>query len=202
MASLQLATDIISTISTLEDDLKGIAQAQQNLFEVILKAQESMISDEELSGIKSNMDKVAIYNTKLMSLKATMSMLTGRSKQLKDRAGKLQQLKMKYLSEIDDIRKLEREKDQSIAAKTSTSTPTLIPSPATPSSSSPPSTAMPSPVIPSATTSSTSTTIPKIVRKKKKTKARQALIDDGNDDDGRSWTPKKSLSQQDLAPKK
>ncbi|KAK4521604.1 N-terminal acetyltransferase A complex catalytic subunit ard1 [Mucor velutinosus] len=192
MASLQVAADIVSTISTLEDDLQGIAQAQNNLLEVILKAQASMISDAELSGIKSNMDKVAIYNTKLMSLKATMSMLTGRSKQLKDRAAKLQGLKKKYLSEIDDIRKMEREKDQSIAAKTSTSTPTLIPSPATPS------TAMSSPAIPSATCSST--TIPRLVKKKKKTKVRQALIDDG--DDGRSWTPKKSLSQQDLALKK
>lgn len=198
MASLQVTTDIISTISTLQDDLQGIAQAQNSLLEVIVKAQASMISDEELSGIKSNMDKVAIYNTKLMSLKATMSMLTGRSKQLKDRAAKLQQLKIKYLSEIDEIRKLEREKDQSIAAKTSTSTPTLMPSPAMLSSPSP-TTAMPSPVVPSATTSSSST-IPKIVRKKKKTKARQALIGDG--DDGRSWTPKKSLSQQDLVLKK
>ncbi|GAN06893.1 hypothetical protein MAM1_0140d06383 [Mucor ambiguus] len=195
MASLQAAADIVSTISTLEDDLRGIAQAQNNLLQVILKAQASMISDKELNDIKSNMDKVTIYNTKLMSLKASMSMLTGRSKQLKGRATKLQELKMKYLSEIDDIRKLEREKDQSIAAKTSTSTPTLMLSPAMPAS---PSTAMPSPVIPSATSSST--TVPKLVKKKKKTKARQALIDDG--DDGRSWTPKKSLSQQDLALKK
>lgn len=140
------------------------------------------------------MNKVAVYNTKLLSLKATMSMLTGRSKQLKDRAAKLQELKMKYLSEIDDIRKLEREKDQNIAAKNSLSTPTLTPSPIAPSSP----TAMPSPLIPSATSSST--TIPKLVKKKKKTKARQVLIDDG--DDGRSWTPKKSLSQQELAPKK
>lgn len=136
------------------------------------------------------MDKVAVYNTKLMSLKATMSMLAGRSKQLKDRAARLQELKMKYLSEIDDIRKLEREKDQSIAARNSTSTPALASSPAT----------LSTPAIPSATSSST--TIPKLVKKKKKTKARQALIDDGDGDDGRSWTPKKSLSQQNLALKK
>ncbi|KAL9537821.1 hypothetical protein MBANPS3_011433 [Mucor bainieri] len=186
------------------------SQAQNNLLEVILKAQASMMPDKELSSIKANMDKVGIYNTKLMSLKATMSMLTGRSKQLKDRAAKLQQLKIKYLSEIDAIRQREREKDQSIAAKTSSSTPTLlIPSPSpspSPATTTPvsPLTAMPSPsspAIPSATTSSS--TIPKLVKKKKKTKARQALIDDG--DDGRSWTPnnKKSLSQQDLlAPKK
>lgn len=122
-----------------------------------------------------------------------MSMLAGRSKQLKDRAAKLQELKMKYLSEIDGIRKMEREKDQIIAAKTSISTPTFVPSPDIPSSP-----IIPSPVIPSATSSST-TTIPKLVKKKKKTKARQALIDDG--DDGSSWKPKKSLSQQDLLKK-
>ena len=140
------------------------------------------------------MDKVAIYNTKLLSLKATMSMLAGRSKQLKDRAAKLQELKMKYLSEIDGIRKMEKEKDQIIAAKTSISTPTFVQSPDIPSSP-----IIPSPVISSATPSSYTTIIPKLVKKKKKTKARQALIDDS--DDGSSWKPKKSLSQQDLLKK-
>ncbi|CEP16457.1 hypothetical protein [Parasitella parasitica] len=157
------------------------SQAQSSLLEAILKAQASVISEEELSHIRSNMDKVAIYHTKLLSLTATMSMLAGRSKQLKDRAAKLQELKMKYLSDIDEIRKLEREKDQTIAARTSVSTPTLLPSPTTPD-----------PAVPS--TASPPATIPKLV--KKKTKARQALIDDGGGDDGESWKPKKSPSQQ------
>ncbi|KAG2211744.1 hypothetical protein INT46_010605 [Mucor plumbeus] len=198
----QITTSIISTISTLENDLEEINQAQDNLLEVIIKAQASIIPEEELSSIKSNasilifvsMDKVAIYNTKLLSLKATMSMLAGRSKQLKDRAAKLQELKMKYLSEIDGIRKMEKEKDQIIAAKTSISTPTFVQSPDIPSSP-----IIPSPVISSATPSSYTTIIPKLVKKKKKTKARQALIDDS--DDGSSWKPKKSLSQQDLLKK-
>ncbi|KAI8639621.1 hypothetical protein BD408DRAFT_445799, partial [Parasitella parasitica] len=182
----QTTRHIISTISTLENDLQEINQAQNNLLEVISKAQASAMSEEELNEIRSNMDKVTLYNTKLLSLKATMSMLTGRSKQLKDRATKLQELKTTYLSEIDEIRRLEREKDQTIAAKTSISTATFIPSPASAN-----------PVIPS--TTSSSSTIPKIVKKKKKTKARQALID--NDGDGESWKPKKSLSQQDLVKK-
>lgn len=144
------------------------------------------------------MSNVSAYNTKLLSLKATMSMLSGRSKQLIERSNKLKQVKLKYLSQIGDIRKIEQEKDLVIAARSS------IPSPST---SSPISLQSPSPEIndtqmsesPIATPAATPTVIPKvksIVKKKKKSKAREALIDDN---DTSSWAvPKKSLSQKDL----
>jgi hypothetical protein len=162
------------------------------------------------------MDKVSIYNTKLLSIKATMSMLTGRSKQLQVKADKLKQIKIQYLSQIDKIRKIEQEKDQIIAAKTSItiSTPCaspqiLSPSPATTTTSSPlisnDNDIIPSPVLIASTESSpiiatTPTTIPKIksiVKKKKKTKAREALINDDISSGG-DWVPKRSLSQKDL----
>lgn len=155
------------------------------------------------------MSKVSAYNTKLLSLKATMSMLSGRSKQLIERSNKLKQMKLKYLSQIDDIRRIEQEKDLVIAAK-----PAIISTPS-PSTSSPitlqsrtpeanetgnesPSTA--SPVgTPVTTSAAVPTVIPKvksIVKKKKKSKVREALIDDNNSS---NWAiPKKSLSQKDL----
>lgn len=167
------------------------------------------------------MDKVSQYNTKLMSIKATMSMLTGRSKQLLVKADKLKQIKLQYLSQIDKIRKMEQEKDQIIAAKTSinisttpstsTSSPRVLsPSPITSTTSSPliindiesPAETVPSPILASnnsTPTTATTPTIPKIksiVKKKKKTKAREALI--GGDDDDKDWTPKRSISQKDL----
>ncbi|CAO3613891.1 unnamed protein product [Mucor hiemalis] len=130
------------------------------------------------------MDKVSLYNTKLLSLKATMSMLTGRSKQLLTRANKLKQMKMRYMSQIDIIRKMEQEKDLTIAAKPSTSI-----------SSTPSSPAITSTPISTIATNSTPS-IPKVksvIKKKKKSKAREALIGDDNEDNG-NWAPKRSIS--------
>ncbi|CEG66019.1 hypothetical protein RMATCC62417_02678 [Rhizopus microsporus] len=62
------------------------------------------------------MDMLSVYNNKLLSIKATMSMLSGRSKQLLSRAEKLKQIKMEHLSQIDEIKRIEQQKDQSIAA--------------------------------------------------------------------------------------
>lgn len=116
-----------------------------------------------------------------------MSMLTGRSKQLQVKADKLKQIKTQYLSQIDKIRKMEQEKDLSIAAVTSS--PTIS-----------------SPVLPDESTTPTLTasteSIPKIksiVKKKKKSKAREVLI--GDDSSSGNWAPKKSLSQKDLLKK-
>ena len=142
------------------------------------------------------MDKVAIYHTKLLSLKATMSMLSGRSKQLQERANKLKLMKLNYLSQVDHIRKLEQQKDLTIAARTSLSAPV---SPEMSEATVQPLTiekivpTSPSPTI--AAKKSTSRTASK---SKKKSKARQVLLDDDQDTDTSSWIPKKSLSQKDL----
>jgi hypothetical protein len=165
------------------------------------------------------MDKVALYNTKLLSIKATMSMLTGRSKQLQIKADKLKQIKIQYLSQIDKIRKMEQEKDQAIAAKHSI---TITSNPSSPQIPTPSSTTS-SPLTPLNTSSndalptldvtaaepasiavSSSTSTPKIksiVKKKKKSKAREALIGDDDNSTG-NWVPKRSISQKDLLIKK
>lgn len=145
------------------------------------------------------MDHVSIYNTKLLQLKATMSMLTGRSKQLLTKANKLKQVKMQYMSQIDIIRKMEQEKDLSIAAKPSTSlSSTPISSPAL--TNSPVNTACTSTTATTTTiaaaSNNTTTSIPKVksvIKKKKKFKAREALIGDDNEDNG-NWAPKRSIS--------
>jgi|SRR6478735_5983613 hypothetical protein len=100
------------------------------------------------------MDKVSVYHTKLLSIKATMSMLSGRSKQLTARAEKLKQIKKDYLSQIEDIKRVEKQKDQTIIATSQ---------------------------IASNNTDSAAITATKVVRKKKK-KARQVTLDDGDDD--------------------
>ncbi|KAI8056492.1 uncharacterized protein B0P05DRAFT_591291 [Gilbertella persicaria] len=151
---------INSTITQLQSQLLELSRAQQELLETITKAESSSkLTEAELGGMKANMDKVGLYHTKLLSLKANMSMLSGRSKQLQERANKLKSLKLEYLSQVDSIRKIEQEKDMSIAAKTLSPTPS-------------------------------------IPKKKKKTKARQVLLDD--DGDTSQWVPKRSLSQKDL----
>lgn len=136
------------------------------------------------------MDKVSIYNAKLSSIKATMSMLTGRSKQLLAKADKLKQVKTQYLSQIDKIRKMEQEKDQAIAAVTSS--PTIA---------SPIQTSIPTEAT-TPTVSASTESIPRIksiAKKKKKSRAREVLI--GDDSSSGSWMPKKSLSQKDLLKK-
>lgn len=83
-----------------------------------------------------------------------MSMLSGRSKQLTARAEKLKQIKKDYLSQIEDIKRVEKQKDQTIIATSQ---------------------------IASNNTDSAAITATKVVRKKKK-KARQVTLDDGDDD--------------------
>ncbi|KAG1462610.1 hypothetical protein G6F56_005479 [Rhizopus delemar] len=106
-----------STLTQLEEQLLTIKNAQIGLSEMITKINEaSLMSQKELSEIKTNMDKVSVYHTKLLSIKATMSMLSGRSKQLSARAEKLKKIKMDYLSQVENIKRIEKEKDQTMAA--------------------------------------------------------------------------------------
>lgn len=124
------------------------------------------------------MDKVSVYNTKLSSIKATMSMLTGRSKQLQTKADNLKTTKIQYLSQIDKIRKLEQEKDQTIAA--------VIPSESSSSLL----------VSPTAAVSPVSSPKVKSIVKRKKTRTREALI--GDDKSTGNWLPKKVSSQKEF----
>lgn len=133
------------------------------------------------------MNKVSVYNTKLLSIKATMSMLSGRSRQLQERANKLKQLKVNYLSQVDTIRKMEQEKDQSIAAKTSISTPIISP--------------VSSPQLPIQQDPVSSTSIPRLksaIKKKKKVKSKRDALIAADDDNSDGWKPKRSLSQKDM----
>ncbi|KAI9277445.1 hypothetical protein BY458DRAFT_585411 [Sporodiniella umbellata] len=116
-ASSNYNVQMQSTVERLEGQLLLIKNAQTELSDIIVKTKEdSLISDKDLSEIKGNMDKVSIYHTKLLSIKATMSMLSGRSKQLSVRAEKLKKIKIDYLSQVEDIKRTEKEKDQIVAA--------------------------------------------------------------------------------------
>ncbi|KAI8968577.1 hypothetical protein BDF20DRAFT_917072 [Mycotypha africana] len=169
------ADDILSMISKLEQDMITINASQNELLEAIRNVEEKVIDEKEYNLIKSKMDKVSHYRTKLLSLRATMSMLTGRSQQLKDRAEKLRRMKLDYLSQVEDIKRIEREKDEFIAASVST------------------------PI--SYTSGKSEILLPKTKKKKKKAKARQVLLDDEDSSSSKdtAWkSPKRSLSQKDL----
>ncbi|OBZ87343.1 hypothetical protein A0J61_04605, partial [Choanephora cucurbitarum] len=174
-----------------------ISQAQNELVNAISKTEAGLITtNEEWQQIKPNMDKVAIYHTKLLSLKATMSMLSGRSKQLQERANKLKLMKLNYLSQVDHIRKLEQQKDLTIAARTSLSAPV---SPEMSEATVQPLTIEKAvPTSPSPTVAAKKSTPRTASKSKKKPKARQVFLDDDQDTDTSSWIPKKSLSQKDL----
>ncbi|KAI9480369.1 MAG: hypothetical protein EXX96DRAFT_537644 [Benjaminiella poitrasii] len=130
-------SDIASTIDKLQVQLNEITKAQNELVETISKLRSNSIMQEEINKMKANvgayvhyMEQVTNYNSKLLSLKAAMSMLSGRSQQLQRRAEKLKTLKLNHLSRTDHIRKIEQEKDLTIAARTSTpqqSSPESIP---------------------------------------------------------------------------
>lgn len=114
-------------------------------------------------------------------------MLSGRSRQLQERANKLKQLKVNYLSQVDTIRKMEQEKDQSIAAKTSISTPIISP--------------VSSPQLPIQQDPVSSTSIPRLksaIKKKKKVKSKRDALIAADDDNSDGWKPKRSLSQKDM----
>ncbi|GAA5803451.1 hypothetical protein HPULCUR_008933 [Helicostylum pulchrum] len=167
----QYSSQIVSIISSFEEQ-----QSQHDLLNAITKAQSTCIPEQEVTEIKLMMDKVSVYNTKLLSIKATMSMLTGRSKQLQTKADNLKTTKIQYLSQIDKIRKMEQEKDQTIAAVIpSESSSSLLESPAAVSVSSPKV---------------------KSIVKRKKTRAREALI--GDDKSTGNWLPKKVSSQKEF----
>ncbi|KAG1453548.1 hypothetical protein G6F46_009205 [Rhizopus delemar] len=151
--SANYSSQIQSTITHLEEQLLSIKNAQNELAGILQKTS-SLLSENDLTEIKLNMDKVSVYHTKLLSIKATMSMLSGRSKQLTARAEKLKQIKKDYLSQIEDIKRVEKQKDQTIIATSQ---------------------------IASNNTDSATITATKVVRKKKK-KARQVTLDDGDDD--------------------
>ncbi|KAG0744588.1 hypothetical protein G6F57_001123 [Rhizopus arrhizus] len=151
--STNYSSQIQSTITHLEEQLLSIKNAQNELAGILQKTS-SLLSENDLTEIKRNMDKVSVYHTKLLSIKATMSMLSGRSKQLTARAEKLKQIKKDYLSQIEDIKRVEKQKDQTIIATSQ---------------------------IASNNTDSAAITATKVVRKKKK-KARQVTLDDGDDD--------------------
>ncbi|KAG2229216.1 hypothetical protein BDF21DRAFT_495282 [Thamnidium elegans] len=171
----QYSSQIVSIISSSEEQLYQIKQSQHDLMNAIAKAHSTCIPEQEVTEIKLMMDKVSMYNTKLSSIKATMSMLTGRSKQLQTKADNLKTIKIQYLSQIDKIRKMEQEKDQTIAA--------VIPNE---SSSS---------LLVSPTVSVSSPKVKSIV-KRKKTRAREALI--GDDKSTGNWLPKKVSSQKEF----
>ncbi|PHZ11461.1 uncharacterized protein RHIMIDRAFT_257695 [Rhizopus microsporus ATCC 52813] len=117
---------IQSTIDQLEHQLLTIKDESNKLAILIQKTRDaSLLTEKELSEIKANMDMLSVYNNKLLSIKATMSMLSGRSKQLLSRAEKLKQIKMEYLLQIDEIKRIEQQKDQSIAAAVVQNKPTI-----------------------------------------------------------------------------
>ncbi|KAI8889679.1 hypothetical protein K501DRAFT_238552 [Backusella circina FSU 941] len=207
----EYSQQILSVISSLETQLESLKNEQNTLAEKIENTKDSSVSKEELEQIKATMNKVSAYNTKLLSLKATMTMLTGRSKQLLNKADKLKEIKTQYLLQIDDIRRKEQEKDQTIAAKTISSPSLTIPTspeipetpgtPGTPGSPAKTASTPGTPEVASAPSTPTMTkAIPKVVsvKKKKKSKAREVTL---GDESSPAWVPKKSLSQKDLLKK-
>lgn len=122
------------------------------------------------------MARISKYYTKLLSLRSTMASLTTNANQLQRRAETLKNVKLQYLSQIDDIRRTEQARDQAIAAKMSENTiskATGSVSEATVARNSTKETTRPS---------KTAKTIPVSKLKKKKAKAREVQITD------ESWT--------------
>ncbi|KAG0177598.1 hypothetical protein DFQ28_004179 [Apophysomyces sp. BC1034] len=125
-----------------------------------------------------------------------MAMLPARSKQLQKRADQLKTTKLQYLSQIDDIRRVEQERDQAIVAKVA---PLYIkpesPEPTPVSSASLRTTASTSTATVSVATASVVKKVSTKTKKKKKIKVREVEI---GDESSPGWELKPSLSQQDL----
>ncbi|KAI9312762.1 hypothetical protein BX666DRAFT_821741 [Dichotomocladium elegans] len=207
-----ISSQILDTLKQLENQLDQLRHEQNALGQSIADASGHIASDlDELVRMKETMAKVSAYYTKLLSLRSTMTMLSTRAGQLHRRADKLKQIKLQYLSQIDTIRRTEQERDQIIAARVITPSPSkaVIVTPLSPTStrSSPrqiPTAPTPAGEMDTMPTSdpdapSTGTTIstvsdtqimtvPKKV-KKKKAKAREVAISD------ESWTPKRTSSR-------
>ncbi|CAO3626927.1 unnamed protein product [Cunninghamella blakesleeana] len=111
------SVQIFDTISQLQKQFDDINLKHEELRQQIKKTQENSITDEELIKVKTMMDKTLEYNNKLLSLRTVMVNMSIKSKQLIQRSDKLKATKMEYLSKVDTIRKIEQERDKSIAAE-------------------------------------------------------------------------------------
>ncbi|KAL0084075.1 hypothetical protein J3Q64DRAFT_1833585 [Phycomyces blakesleeanus] len=129
LLSQGFSSQITTLLKGLKQQLKQLEHDQQTLSDGITEAVSAAISEEELADIKANMAKVAVYHTKILSLQSTMTMLTARSKQLQFKADKLKSTKEHYLSQVDEIRRMEQAKDQDIAAKVTSLSPSSSYSP-------------------------------------------------------------------------
>ncbi|KAI8992632.1 hypothetical protein BDB01DRAFT_444020 [Pilobolus umbonatus] len=191
----EYASQVLSVVHTLEQQIADIKDEQDKLQSLINQTKDGSLSDEQMSQLTQRITKVSAYHTKLLSLKSTMNMLSGRNKQLQKKADKLKQTKLQYLSDIDHIKQMERERDRMIIAKT------VPKSPSTPSSPTDTPTTFDSSMVQSNDFSiaaiSVIKTIPKVksIGKKKKIKAREVLL---KKDDPSTWKPKRSMSQKDL----
>ncbi|KAI9024290.1 hypothetical protein CLU79DRAFT_746467 [Phycomyces nitens] len=117
LLSQGFSSQITTLLKGLKQQLKQLEHDQKVLSDGVAEAVSSAISEQELSDIKANMAKVAVYHTKILSLQSTMTMLTARSKQLQFKADKLKSTKEHYLSQVDEIRRMEQAKDHDIAAR-------------------------------------------------------------------------------------
>ncbi|KAI8081517.1 uncharacterized protein BX664DRAFT_340604 [Halteromyces radiatus] len=138
------SSQLINTLDILQKQLDDISLKQVDLHNQITSARSDSITEEEYADVKAMMDTTLAYKSKLLSLRTTMVNMSLKSKQLLKRSDKLKATKMDYLSKVEDIRKREQERDQSIAAivlepstsihTTQPNTPTRSSSPMIPSS--------------------------------------------------------------------
>ncbi|KAI8342599.1 hypothetical protein BC941DRAFT_509493, partial [Chlamydoabsidia padenii] len=176
---------LIDTLLTLQAQIDDISLKQKDLVKLITDAQDGSLTTEEYADVKMMMDRTSAYNTKLLSLRTTMVNMSLKSKQLLKRSDKLKATKLDYLAKVGSIRRLEQERDQTIAAKVSeVDSPT--PSPTATIPEMPQSTCLAPKSSPSS--DSLATTVKR--KKKKKPKAREVEIGD----DGPAWIPKRTLS--------
>ncbi|CAO3618615.1 unnamed protein product [Cunninghamella echinulata] len=105
---------IFDTITQLQKQFDDINLKHEELSQQIKNTRDNGITEDELANVKTMTSE---YNTKLLSLRTTMVNMSIKSKQLIQRADKLKATKIEYLSKVDTIRKLEQERDKSIAAR-------------------------------------------------------------------------------------
>ncbi|KAI9308185.1 hypothetical protein BJ944DRAFT_237220 [Cunninghamella echinulata] len=111
------SVQIFDTISQLQKQFDDINLKHEELSQKINNTRDNGITEDELANVKIMMNKTSEYNAKLLSLRTTMVNMSIKSKQLIQRADKLKATKIEYLSKVDTIRKLEQERDKSIAAQ-------------------------------------------------------------------------------------
>ncbi|CAO3587390.1 unnamed protein product [Absidia cylindrospora] len=106
---------LLKNISVLQEQLDELSSKQQDLHKLITASRDGSLTEEEYADVKM----MVTYNSKLLSIRTSMVNMSLKSKQLRKRSDKLKATKLEYLSKVESIRRMEQERNLSIAAKVS-----------------------------------------------------------------------------------